>query len=250
MCNPSSRRSYVRATARRSFCIGVASAALILWACNGGGSSLSAPQVDASPTIPAQVDTAPAPAAVVPPTGSKQPIGEDGKLDGALTGYAWVAGGSGTTWISPTPCDKQGCFKNTGGALCTQGSIAPLTCTSPSSCDWDTDWGAMIGWNPTPVEHQAWGATTTSAIVVNYTGGAGEDRLMAHLAGDPDSKTYCIENYVAGQVAAPANFVSECWTNTGTPLTNFSGVDTFGLQIISAQTPVDFNICVSSITLY
>jgi hypothetical protein len=186
----------------------------------------------------------------VPTTGNPQPIGEDGKLDGALAGYAWVAGGAGTTLISPNPCDNQGCFKNTGGALCTQGSIVPLTCTSPSSCDWDTDWGAMIGWNPTPVEHQPWGATSTSAMVVNYTGGAGEDRLMAHLAGDPDSKTYCIENYVAGQVAAPADFVSECWSNTGVPLTDFSGVDTFGLQIISAQTPVDFNICISSITLF
>jgi hypothetical protein len=186
----------------------------------------------------------------VPTTGTPQPIGEDGKLDGALTGYAWVAGGAGTTWISPNPCDSQGCFKNTGGALCAQGSIAPLTCTNPSSCDWDTDWGAMIGWNPTPIEHQPWDATTTSAMVVNYTGGAGEYRLMAHLAGDLDSKTYCIENYAAGQVAAPANFVSECWTNTGTPLTDFSGVDTFGLQIISAQTPVDFDICISSITLY
>jgi hypothetical protein len=186
--------------------------------------------------------------------GAAQPIDDFGKLGGALSGYAWVAQGTGTTVVTPNPCNDQGCFTNTGGSLCTSGSIAALACTNPGTaqiaCDWETNWGTMIGWNVTPVSHQAWGATASSGLAVSYAGGTGEYRLMAHLAGDPDSKVYCIENYVSGQVAKPAAFLSQCWANTGDVLPDFQGVDLFGLQLVSAQTPIDFDYCISAIALY
>jgi hypothetical protein len=108
----------------------------------------------------------------------------------------------------------------------------------------------MIGWNVTPVNHQAWGTVAAAGLAINYAGGGGEYRLMAHIAGDPDSKVYCIENYVSGQVAKPAAFLSQCWSNSGDVLPDFQGVDLFGLQLISAQTPIDFDYCISAIALY
>jgi len=145
---------------------------------------------------------------------------------------------------------SQGCFKDTGGSLCAQGSIAALACTSASACDWDTNWGAMIGWKSTPIEHQPWGTAATSGIAVNDSGGTAEYRPMVHVAGDPDSKVYWVENCVAGRVAVPSDFLSQCWSNSGDVLPDFGVVDTFGLQFISTRTAIDFDVCISAITLF
>ena len=228
----------------------LACAGLVLGTCDGGGGlSRGGPEADASPASGTTVGDA-GEVGDVAPAGVVQQIADDGKLGGGLSGYAWIAGGTGTTWISPNPCNDQGCFKNTGGVLCAQGSIAALTCTSASSCDWDTNWGAMIGWNSTPVSHEAWGAAAPAGMAVTYAGGPGEYRLTAHMAGDPDSKVYCVERYVSGTVAAPSAFLSQCWANAGDVLPDFAGVDVLGLQIISAQAPIDFNICISTIALF
>lgn len=228
----------------------LACAGLALGACDGGGGFAGGGQGgDALPAPGPIVGDAAAPADAAP-AGALQQIADDGKLSGGLSGYAWVAGGTGTTWISPNPCNDQGCFTNTGGVLCAQGSIAALTCTSPSSCDWDSNWGAMIGWNPTPVQSEAWGAGATAGIAVTYAGGSGEYRLMVHAAGDPETKNYCVERYVSGTVAAPSAFLSQCWANAGDMLPDFAMVDKFGLQLISAQAPIDFNICISAIALF
>jgi hypothetical protein len=220
-------------------------------ACDGSGLSTVGPSADAASTTPAQTS---ADAAVsspdLAPAGTPQQIGDYGLVSGGFSGYAWIAGGTGTTWISPNPCNDQGCFKNTGGMLCTSGSIAALTCTSPSACDWDTNWGTMIGWNPTTTEHEAWGANASSGLAVAYTGEPGEYRLMAHMAGDPDSKSYCVENYASGQVVTPELFLSQCWSSSGDILPSFAVADVFGLQLISSHAPIDFNICISSITLF
>jgi hypothetical protein len=73
---------------------------------------------------------------------------------------------------------------------------------------------------------------------------------MAHVAGDPDSKVYCVERYVSGSVAQPSAFLSQCWSNSGDVLPDFAIVDVLGLQLISANAPIDFDICISAITLY
>ena len=52
------------------------------------------------------------------------------------------------------PCNDSGCFRNTQGRLCAKGTIAPLACTGEGtpllSCDWMSNWGAMIGLNREP----------------------------------------------------------------------------------------------------
>ena len=62
--------------------------------------------------------------------GSHVAIGDNGKLGGEMGGYAWVAGGAGTTFSAPQPCNDSGCFRNTQGQLCAKGTIAPLACTA------------------------------------------------------------------------------------------------------------------------
>ena len=48
--------------------------------------------------------------------GSPVFIGADGKLGGPMTGYSWVAAGSEASIAAPSPCNAQGCFKDTRGS--------------------------------------------------------------------------------------------------------------------------------------
>ena len=106
-----------------------------------------------------------------------------------MGGYAWVAGGAGTTFSAPQSCNDSGCFRNTQGRLCTKGTIAPLACTGEGtpllSCDWSPNWGAMIGMNAN-LARGPWGAAAPSAVAVTFAGPPAGYRLMAHVAGDPE----------------------------------------------------------------
>jgi hypothetical protein len=178
-------------------------------------------------------------------------VNDDGKLSGPMNGYAWVGGAPATTVTSPNPCNHQGCYRNTGGKLCARGSIPALTCTGRGTaqfaCDWSSNWGAMIGMNPT-AGHTAWGVAATRSVAFTYSGRAGTYQLTAHVAGDPDGKSYCIQNYRSGQVVTANQFRTECWSNSGTALARFADVDSFGLLIGSAETRVAFDYCISAIS--
>jgi hypothetical protein len=179
-------------------------------------------------------------------------IGDNGKLGGEMSGYAWVAGGTGTTFDTPRPCNTSGCFLNTQGQLCTKGGIAPLACTGQGtpllSCDWSANWGAMVGMNAN-VARGAWGPAAPSAVAVTFAGQPAAYRLMAHVAGDPDSENYCLEGYRSGQVVGPGQLKTKCWTDSGAPLRGFENVDKLGLQILAAQAPVAFEVCISDIVV-
>lgn len=188
------------------------------------------------------------------PSSRRLVIGNDGKLEGA--GYAWVAGSEGTSIATPNPCNTSGCFKNTGGQLCTKGTIPALTCSGMGSpnykCNWDKDWGLVLGFNTTQPAGP-WGNQAPQAIAVNYTsvphaGSAGHFRLNAHVAGDPYSKQYCVDNYTPGAVIRASDLKSQCWFNTGESLPNFKRVDTIGLLRVSENGPVAFDFCINAIT--
>lgn len=190
------------------------------------------------------------------PSARKVIIGEYGKLEGALNGWAWVAPGQQTTVSFPSPCNEKGCFKNTGGKLCTKGHINALTCTNAGtpqvSCNWDKNWGVVLGMNP-GAEHVPWGTSAPMHVAVDYTsatqgGTAGHYRLNAHVAGDPYSKQYCIDNYTPGAAVQASDFKTQCWFNTGDPLPTFRAVDTLGLLRTSEYAPVDFDFCVTGIS--
>jgi hypothetical protein len=182
-------------------------------------------------------------------------IGNDGKLEGAVSGYAWVAGSDYATIGSPMPCNMSGCFKNTGGQLCTRGSIAALSCTGQGTpqytCNWDKNWGLVLGMN---TKHPAgpWSSAAPRALSVSYTsaahgGSAGHFRLTAHVAGEPTSKQYCVDNYTAGAPVQARDMKTQCWFNAGEVLQNFDHVDTIGLMRVSENAPVAFDFCVTAI---
>jgi FecR protein len=177
-------------------------------------------------------------------------IEDSGKLGGQMSGYAWVAGGAGTSFSTPQPCNKNGCFSNTQGRLCAKGTIAPLACTglgTPQlSCDWAANWGGMIGLNAN-VAVTAWGANAPSAVAVTFSGPSADYRLMAHVAGDPDAESYCIDGYQSGQVVEPRMLKTKCWSEGGAPLANFQTVDKIGLQIMAAATAVPIDVCISDV---
>jgi hypothetical protein len=180
-------------------------------------------------------------------------IEDSGKLGGQMSGYAWVAGGAGTSFSEPQPCNKNGCFSNTQGRLCAKGTIAPLACTglgtAQLSCDWTANWGGMIGLNAN-VGVTAWGASAPSTVAVTFSGPSADYRLMAHVAGDPDAESYCIDGYQSGQVIEPRMLKAKCWSDGGVPLTTFRTVDKIGLQIMAAETSVPIDVCISDIVAH
>lgn len=197
----------------------------------------------------------PAPTAdAAPPPGRGSPvsIGEDGQLGGPMTGYAWVAAGSGATIASPSPCDDQGCFKDTHGALCTRGTIPPLACTGQGtpqlSCDWASNWGAVIGLDTTS-DGAAWLAGGPSTVSIAYRGGRAAYRLNAHVAGDPNERQYCVDGYQSGQVAAAGMFKSACWSDSGDALPDFQKVDKLSLQVLPNGGPQAYDVCVTGIAV-
>ena len=189
------------------------------------------------------------------PSGRRVSIGNDGKLEGVASGYAWVAGGEGTNIASPSSCNTSGCFKNAGGQLCTKGTITALSCTGQGTsqfrCNWDKDWGVVLGFNATQPAGP-WGYAAPQSIAVEYisaahAGSAGHFHLQAHLAGDPYSKQYCVDNYTPGAVVHPSDMKSQCWFNSGDALTSFNKVDQIGLLQLSENKPVSFDFCVTGI---
>jgi ferric-dicitrate binding protein FerR (iron transport regulator) len=192
------------------------------------------------------------PTADTAPEGDHIAIGSNGKLGGEMTGYAWVAGGGGTTFRTPQPCNDSGCFRNTQGRLCASGAIAALSCSSsgPSQprCDWQTNWGAMIGLNANLV-HGAWGATAPSTVALTFSGPRASYRLVAHVAGAPDSELFCLEGYSSGQPVAAGMLRSRCWSSSGEALSSFEQVDQLGLLLASATDAVSFDLCISDVVV-
>jgi hypothetical protein len=183
-------------------------------------------------------------------------IGSDGKLKGLADGWAWVFPGAGATIATPNPCDNSGCFKNTGGQLCTKGNIQALTCTGQGTpqyrCNWDTNWGMVLGFN-THAPRGPWGDAAPVRIGVNYSsvanaGSAGHFRLNAHVAGDPESRQYCVDNYTPGALVKASDMKTQCWFNAGETLGSFKPVDTIGLVRLSENTSVNFDFCVTAIS--
>jgi hypothetical protein len=189
------------------------------------------------------------------PTLRRITIGNNGKLEGAANGWAWVFPSRGATITTPQPCDKTGCFKDTGGRLCTKGSIQALACTGKGTpqhkCNWEENWGMVLGFN-THEPAGAWGAAAPGKVAVHYSsvaqaGSAGHFRLNAHVAGTPYSKQYCVDNYTPGAVVQPQDMKTECWFGTGESLSSFQSVDTIALLRVSENVPVAFDFCVSAI---
>jgi hypothetical protein len=205
-------------------------------------------------------------------------VGSDGRLTGPEPGSLIAIGGLGTRFSIPskavgsnirtvngelngiveTPWTFSSSTTTLGrnlylqdGALCTRGRIPALTCDDEkipiARCDWKTNWGALIQWQPRNGE--AWGSQASSSVALDYHGNAVGYRLVAHRQGDPDDVYYCVDSYRSGQRVTPSHFNLHCWKGGGTHLADFSKVDYFSLQVSSLETAQRFRFCVSSIDL-
>ena len=218
--------------------------------CGGGEHASGNSPADANRGVPPS-NAAAAGSDVVPAaTAETQAAPGPGNLIGILSRVAWLSGGAGTTFSTQSPCGDEDCSNNTSGVLCARGHIVALACPDPNSCDWDTNWGAMIGINLSAIPGQPWGSSAATGIAVYFNGGPGEYRLTAHVAGEPTSKVYCVENYPSGQFIESDAFLTACWDSAGEVLSSFTAVDQLGLQIISAQDPIDFDFCISDMGMF
>jgi len=225
-----------------------------------------APQIEPVATEPlsppplasTQRPVAPAHAAPPPPAPAKPASGRvvfraDGQLEGAIRGFAWVAGGTGAVFTSPSTEADRAHLRPVGGQFCTSGRMASVICVNehmPSMrCNWGHNWGVSIGWRVRNDE-DAWGDAAAGAIAVEFHGRSSIYRLIAHRRGEPDNKFYCIENYRSGRVVTPSMFRSECWADPGEALPDFKEVDYFNLQYPSSREYVAFRYCLSGITFY
>ena len=176
-------------------------------------------------------------------------VGANGTLADGAGGPVLAIGGVGTTFSAGSLSDH---LYVDHDMLCTRGKIAELTCADekiPARCNWTTNWGVEIQWQPRTDGH-AWGSRAAASLAIEYRGKPGHYRLVAHREGDPAEKEYCIEDYRSGQTVAPSEFKFNCWTHGGAGLPDFTRVDSFSLQVASQETPRKFGFCLSAVSLF
>jgi len=178
-------------------------------------------------------------------------IGKNGELVGGVTGPVRALRGSGTTFSKRTLASARRLYLD-DGRLCTSGKMSQLACVDeagePKRCDWDTNWGVLIRWN-TREDQKAWGSGATSSVALEFRGGSGRYRLVAHREGDASHEAFCIENYRSGQRVTPSEF-KNCSAARGSRLPDFTKVDYFALQLLSEEVWVNFGFCLSAISLF
>jgi FecR protein len=176
-------------------------------------------------------------------------VGANGKLADGAGGPVLAIGGVGTTFSAGSLSDH---LYLDHDMLCTRGKIAELTCADEkiptTRCNWATNWGVEIQWQPR-TNGKAWGSAASS-LAIEYRGKTSPYRLVAHRQGDPLEKVYCIENYRSGQTVAPSEFKLDCWNPGGASLSDFTRIDSFSLQVASRETSRRFNFCLSAVSLF
>jgi hypothetical protein len=178
-------------------------------------------------------------------------VGANGRLADGAGGPVLAIGGVGTTFSLPAGGLPDHLYLDRG-MLCTRGKISELTCADekiPARCNWATNWGVEIQWQPRSDGH-AWGSRAAASLAIEYRGKPGHYRMVAHREGDPAEKEYCIEDYRSGQTVAPSDFKFNCWTRGGVGLPDFTRVDSFSLQVASQETPRRFGFCLSAVSLF
>jgi len=196
-------------------------------------------------------DDAPAPApAPAPPGPRRLTIGRGGELVGGATGPIQVLRGSGTTFSKRAYASANHLYVD-DGSLCTSGKTPQLACVDeagqPKRCDWDTNWGVLMMWY-TREDQKAWDGDARSRIAFEFRSNLGHYRLVAHRAGDPARRAYCVGNYRSGLNVAPSDF-EDCWNSGGSRLTDFTKIDYFALQLLSEEAWLNFRFCLSAISL-
>lgn len=168
-------------------------------------------------------------------------------------GVIFTAVGKRTLFLPPASDSPSHLYRD-NTMLCTNVRIPALFCSGNSqtpgggNCDWASNWGVMLAWNPR-TNQAPWGDARAARISVEYQGPGGRYQLAAHRDGDPSDTLYCIDSYQSGQVVSPSDFRLDC-ASGGAILPDFSGVDTFALLRPSTTNRQTLKLCISSVSLY
>ena len=182
----------------------------------------------------------------------------NGKAQGAITGYGWLALGAADALTDPTcgpgkmpitntaPCPSSTNW-NSPTALCVSGPI-PALGTPP---DYAGNWGIMLGVNSADPMGVIGQSFSTMAITVTGLPLVGL-RAMVHKRGDPDSTSYCAV-LTSGTAMPLAYFSTACYTPTspGIAITaaDVPNIDKIGVQVSSGAAAIAVtNLCITGIT--
>lgn len=195
--------------------------------------------------------------------GDKQVCFKDGKAEGAMTGYGWVALGMLDTLTDPT-CDTDkhaidsahACTTttnwNSSDSLCITGNIPALP-AMPFQSDYENNWGIQIGVNTSEPPGTTLGKSHASmAITVSGSPSTGL-RAVVHVKGEPAGQAYCAE-LTSGQAIPMSKFNLECWNGDAAAPSkalaaeNIPNIDKIGIQVSSTATQIPVaNLCLRSI---
>jgi len=188
---------------------------------------------------------------------------KDGKADGTLKGYGWIALGAQDQLTDPT-CDTDhkvidsthACTTttnwSTSDSLCMSGKIPALPAT-PAQLDYDNNWGIQIGVNTSEPPGITLGKTYTSiAITISGSPSTGL-RAELHVKGEPAGQTYCAD-MTSGQAIDLSKFNQECWngdsaaSSKALSMDNITNIDKVGIQVSSTMMDISVDkLCLQSI---
>jgi hypothetical protein len=174
-------------------------------------------------------------------------VANRGKLVGAFSGFAWVAGAEGVRIDTPNPCNEHGCFRGVDGILCARGTVAAASCDAaprPEGRCGSEAWAVKIGLDVRR-DGAPWGGDARSYVSMDYRGTL-HPRLAAHLHGDGPQE-YCVPDYSSGELVRAERFHAECWKEGGEALGSFEGVDKFTLEVPASHEAAAFDYCITAI---
>lgn len=180
----------------------------------------------------------------------------NGRAEGAMTGYGWVALGEPDTLSAPT-CGGEAVTSTSTctsfewpspSGLCMSGSIPGVS----GSADYSTNWGVMVAANAS--EPRGAGIGQSFESIAFHVKGTPSTSLrgILHRKGDGDGRNYC-KDIRSGVSASLTSFNTSCWDGwSGTPLVaaDVPNLDWIGVQVYSGASQVTVsNLCLTSIVL-
>lgn len=196
-------------------------------------------------------------------SGDKQVCFKNGKAEGAMTGYGWVALGMQDTLTDPT-CDTDrhaidsahACTTMTNwsspNSLCISGTIPALPAT-PAQSDYDNNWGIQIGVNTSEPPGTTLGKTHASTTITVAGSPLTGLRAVLHVKDDPAGQAYCAD-LTSGTAIPLSKFNLECWNGDAAapskalPAEKIPNIDKIGIQVSSTGTEIKVqNLCLQSI---
>lgn len=182
---------------------------------------------------------------------------QDGRAQGLMYGYGWVASGALDIVRSPTcageplsaavPCDV-GLVWSSSNALCVTGTVPALP-PVPSAADYAANWGILVSAEATDPGGGSWGYAFQQ-VTFNVSGLPSSSlRAVVHRKGDDEGANYCA-TLSPGTAIAFTAFNSACWDGSGLNLqaADVPNIDWMGVQVFSGFSAVSVrNLCLTSI---